>query len=419
MVYFVPLQSDGRRISLPLQIRCYKLNFLWPFKENANLLSRVLNDVALFVSVLCYFGTIVGEFTFVSEHLDNLSAIADCLSTSFVGVQYIIRIFVLYRRQRPMKKLLEKFYRNIYFTSADEATLYRQIGIIMRYANILTRFYYITIVLFLGLYAYDVACIGLASPDKPFIYRMSFRWYDAQAPLPFIITAIYTGWLTISCVTIWAAEDYTMCLVLCHASFRYKELRLYLRRLLETARAEVSCEEARSMSRNENLHQVFRRRFYDIFRRQQHLNGFIAEAKAHFTHQIFYTMSFGVLLLCVVSFQFQRTEMGIEWSKYIAWIISQTAQFLLIGYFGQMLMDETIGLQNCFYSCRWEDLLPLGDQHSNKFLLYDIKFAIMNSQKPIVLDGMKFFPLTYSTVGLGLRTAISYFMFLNTMSNAN
>lgn len=41
-----------------------------------------------------------------------------------------------------------------------------------------------------------------------------------------------------------------------------------------------------------------------------------------------------------------------------------------------------------------------GDPHSNKLLLSDVKFAIMNSQEPIVLDGMKFFPLTYSTVSV-------------------
>lgn len=40
----------------------------------------------------------------------------------------------------------------------------------------------------------------------------------------------------------------------------------------------------------------------------------------------------------------------------------------------------------------------LGDPRSNKLLLGDVQFAIMNSQEPIVFDGMKFFPLTYSTV---------------------
>lgn len=124
--------------------------------------------------------------------------------------------------------------------------------------------------LLIAQYTYDVISVGLASPDKPFIYRMSFRWYDAQVPLPFIITAIYTGWLTISSVTIWAAEDYTFCLVLCHASFRYKELRLDLQCSLETARAEVSSGVTRF--RNEDLHTAFRRHLYDVFRRQQRLN---------------------------------------------------------------------------------------------------------------------------------------------------
>ncbi|XP_017482676.1 PREDICTED: odorant receptor 74a-like [Rhagoletis zephyria] len=412
MDYFVPLQFDGRGISLPVQMIGYKCNFLWPLKENANLLSRVVNYIGLSVNILFYFGTILGELSFIYENMGNIPAIADCLSTALMGGQYIIRIFVLTTRNRSMRTLLKKFYRNIYFTNADDLALYRQLKAIVRYANIFTQFYYAPMLLLIAQYAYDVISVGLASPDKPFIYRMSFRWYDAQVPLPFIITAIYTGWLTISTVTIWAAEDYTLCLVLCHASFRYKELRLELQRLLETARAEAHF-------RNEDMHTAFRRHLYDVFRRQQRLNSFIAEAKAHFTHQIFYIMSFGVLLLCVVSFQFQRTEMGIGWSKYIAWLISQTSQFLLIGYFGQMLMNETTELKNSFYSCRWEDLLPLGDQKSNKILLRDIKFAIMNAQKPIVLEGMKIFPLTYATVGTALRSAVSYFMFLNTMNNAN
>ncbi|XP_011185366.2 odorant receptor 13a-like [Zeugodacus cucurbitae] len=404
MDYFVPLQFDNRPIKLPIQITGYKFNCLWPLKEDASVLWRLFNNVCLSVSVLCYIGTILGEFTFIAENL----------CTSFMGVQYIIRIFVLLSRQRPLRQLLRNFYRDIYFTDADDAALCKEINSIIRFINIFTQFYYVPMVLILGLYVYEVASVGMASPDKPFIYRMSFRWYDAQAPLQFIITAIYSGWLTISCVTIWTAEDYTLCMVLCHASFRYKKLRLDLEQLLETARADLRSGETRCT--NLNLHIAFRRRLCDIFQRQQRLNGFVAEAKAHFTHQIFYVMSFGVLLLCVVSFQFQSSPISVEWSKYISWIISQTSQFLLIGYFGQMLMDETTELRNSFYCCRWEDLLALGDLRSNKLLLGDVQFAIMNSQEPIVFDGMKFFPLTYSTVSSALRSAVSYFMFLNTMS---
>ncbi|XP_020717798.1 uncharacterized protein LOC110119025 [Ceratitis capitata] len=417
MDFFVPLQHDNSPIILPIQVAGYKFNFLWPLKEDANVFMRLISSLCLGVSILCYIGTILGEVTFVAENFSDIPAVADCLSTSFMGIQYIIRIFVLLSRQRPMRKLLTNFYRDIYFTSADDGALYKEINTIIRFVNIFTRFYYTPMVLILGLYTYDVASVGLAYPDKPFIYRMSFRWYDAQAPLPFIITAIYSGWLTISTVTIWTAEDYTLCMVLCHASFRYKKLRLDLQELFEASRADLRCGEARR--KNEDLHTAFRRRLCDIFQRQQDLNGFVAEAKAHFTHQIFYTLSFGVLLLCVVSFQFQSTQMTVEWSKYIAWLISQTSQFLLIGYFGQMLMDETTDLQNSFYFCHWEDLLSLGDIRSNKLLLRDLEFAIMNAQKPIVFDGMKIFPLTYSTVSSALRSAVSYFMFLNTMNNTN
>lgn len=134
-----------------------------------------------------------------------------------------------------------------------------------------TQFYYVPMMLILILYVYDVASIGLASPHKPFIYRMSFRWYDAQAPQQFIITAIYSGWLTISTVTLWTAEDYTLCLVLCHASFRYKKLRLDLQQLLEMARADLKSGETRCTNRN--LHTAFRRRLCEIFQRQQLLNG--------------------------------------------------------------------------------------------------------------------------------------------------
>nr|AKI29034.1 odorant receptor 35a [Bactrocera dorsalis] len=417
MDYFVPLQFGNRPIKLPIQVAGYKFNFLWPLKEDAGILSRLVNNICLSVSVLCYIGTIVGEFTFIGENIADIAAVAECLCTSFMGVQYIIRIFVLLSRQRALRKLLRNFYRDIYFTPADDAGLYKEINSIMRFMNIFTQFYYVPMMLILVLYVYDVASVGLASPDKPFIYRMSFRWYDAQVPLQFIITAIYSGWLTISCVTIWTAEDYTLCLVLCHASFRYKKLRLDLQQLLEMARADLKCGE--TPCTNQNLHIAFRRRLREIFRRQQRLNGFVAEVKAHFTHQIFYIMSFGVLLLCVVSFQFQSGPITVASSKYISWLISQTAQFLLIGYFGQMLMDETTELRNSFYCCRWEDLLVLGDPHSNKLLLGDVQFVIMNSQEPIVFDGMKFFPLTYSTVSAALRSAVSYFMFLNTMNGEN
>lgn len=161
--------------------------------------------------------------------------------------------------------------KRLTISSADDGALYKEINTIIRFVNIFTRFYYTPMVLILGLYTYDVASVGLAYPDKPFIYRMSFRWYDAQAPLPFIITAIYSGWLTISTVTIWTAEDYTLCMVLCHASFRYKKLRLDLQELFEASRADLRCGEARR--KNVDLHTAFRRRLCDIFQRQQDLNG--------------------------------------------------------------------------------------------------------------------------------------------------
>lgn len=116
MEYFVPLQFDNRPIILPIQVAGYKFNFLWPLKEDASILSRLVNNICLGVSVLCYIGTILGEFTFIGENIGDIPAVAECLCTSFMGVQYIIRIFVLLSRQRALRKLLRNFYRDIYFT---------------------------------------------------------------------------------------------------------------------------------------------------------------------------------------------------------------------------------------------------------------------------------------------------------------
>ncbi|XP_067637075.1 odorant receptor 74a-like isoform X2 [Eurosta solidaginis] len=363
------------------------------------------------MSICCYLLTILGELTFMIENIDNIAKVADCLSTSFMGIQYIIRIFLHIIHRPETRNLLTNFYKYIYFTDAENAKLNKKIKLQIRYADIFTKIYYTAGIAFITLYALDVMRVGLTSPDKPFIYRMSFRWYDAQVPLPFLITALYSTWLTYSTVAIWAAEDYMLCVVLCHCSYRYKELRMNLEHLLDASRKDVNLTgEAYT---NMDLHKAFRRRLYDVFRRQQQFNRFTAMAKAHFSYQIFSIMFFGVLLLCLVAFQFQRAD----WAKYITWLISQIIQFLLIGYFGQMLTDETTELKNSFFFCQWEDLLPLGDQHSNKLLLRDIKFALMNSQNPIVFNGMKLFPLTLAAVGSALRAGASYYMFLNTMSN--
>ncbi|XP_037931618.1 odorant receptor 74a-like [Teleopsis dalmanni] len=414
MGYFVPMLKNNKHLAYPLQFNGYKYNFIWPLSENSPWWQRCLKGILILISLCFYVLTIAGEYTFVLENGNNIPDLADCLSTTFMGTQYIFRISVWVKRQNEMRALYRRFYKQIYFIDTEDADFNKEIKNYTRFVDFFTKLYYVPMMLLYMMFGYEFYTQGMASRDKPHIYRMSIHWYDAQAPLPYIFTAVYSGWLCWSCVGVWAADDFSLCVMLCHASYRYKALQKNLGNLLKEVREEA----AKCLQPADQLHTIFRRKLYQVLSREQKLKSFIDEAKQHFTYAIFCCLFFGVLLQCVVLFQLQSSTFGVGWLKYIAWLISQVSELIMIGHFGQMLMDEASAMQNSYYMCQWEKLLPYGNQLMNKSLMLDIRSAIQNAETPVVFDGLRMFALSHSTVGTALRSAMSYFMFLNTMNDA-
>lgn len=130
--------------------------------------------------------------------------------------------------------------------------------------NFFTKFYLTPGIFFIVNFTLDGLNYNLwEDRNKPYIYKMSFHFYDAQQPVAYVITGIYTSWCSWSVVNMMMMGDFILCTVLLHLAYRYKALRKRTENMFKTAQANAKNEF--------EMQQHFRKDLYNIFKKQQDL----------------------------------------------------------------------------------------------------------------------------------------------------
>ncbi|XP_055837978.1 odorant receptor 13a-like [Episyrphus balteatus] len=410
MNLFVPVTAKGEEINL-IQFWFFKFSWLWPLASNSPKYDLVLVNLLALLGLSCFVGTVYAEFLFMNDHEGDLAKIAECLCTTFIGTQFIIRILHLMFRRHQMRDVLKKFYGSIYVPKSENEQLHIACEKSLRLVYFMSFTFFVT----LSLMFTAVGLLVIGDPHsrtKPYLYKMRFA-YDSQDPWNYAFTTLYTGWVGFASVTLIAAQDCFIGTTLTYCAARYDLLQNDLDTLYERS---IRSFEYPSKPL-QDFHKVFRRKLGIIIQKQQDLDRFMPDLQSFVSVTLFVLISFGVFLLCVLAFQLAKNDLSIETLKYFFWLVSQCLEFVVVGSFGQRCTDAAAKMANSYYMCNWESLLDFGDVKANAELIRDISFAIYRSQKSVHLNGMKFVILSLSSIGSAMSSSVSYFMFLNTMED--
>nr|AOE48092.1 putative odorant receptor OR26 [Scaeva pyrastri] len=414
MKFFIPITAKGEQLKSAL-FWLFKLSWVWPMDpDSSGYWTLVVNCLAL-LFLSCFFGTVYAEFLFITEHEGDIAKIAECLCTTFVGTQLIIRILHLIVRRNQMRDVLQKFYREIYLHNTEDEKRHNDCESNLRLVYFMSITFFLTL-FFMYLSVAIVVARDPTSRSKPYLYQMQFS-YDSQLPWNYAFTTLYTGWVGISTVTIISAEDCLIGITLRYCEMRYTMLHEDLEKLYETSLKSLVTKKPTLYHQTNDLYKIFNQKLKVIIGKQQGIDRFFEDLKSFLSIPIFFVVTFGVFLLCTVAFQLQKNDLSVETLKYFFWLVSQCLEFLVIGFFGQRCTDAAAKMADSYYMCNWESLLIHNDSKTNAKLIRDITFAIYRSQKSVHLNGMNFMILSLDSIGSAMSSSVSYFMFLNTMED--
>ncbi|XP_055918659.1 odorant receptor 13a-like [Eupeodes corollae] len=267
MNLFVPVTAKGEEIK-SFQFWFFKFSWVWPLASNSPKYQLVLVNSLALLFLSCFLGTVYAEFLFITDHEGDVAMIAECLCTTFIGTQFIIRILYLIFHRNQMKDVLQKFYKNIYVHKSEDEKRHDACEKSLRLVYFMSFSFFVTLtIMYTG-----VAVLVIRDPysrSKPYLYKMRFA-YDSQEPLNYAFTTLYTGWVGFASVTLIAAQDCFIGTTLTYCAVRYDMLRDDLDTLFE--RSIRSLTHGSISGRDNNLHKIFQQKLKVIIQKHQTLD---------------------------------------------------------------------------------------------------------------------------------------------------
>lgn len=111
-----PLLPDGRKAPLSWPIALFRItnNICWPIEENASWLAVVFDRFCWYLAFILFVITNDAEFRYLRVNINNLDEMLTGVPTYLVLIEIHLRAFTLGWRKQDFRRLLEKFYRQIY-----------------------------------------------------------------------------------------------------------------------------------------------------------------------------------------------------------------------------------------------------------------------------------------------------------------
>ena len=129
----------------------------------------------------------------------------------------------------------------------------------------------------------------------------------------------------------------------------------------------------------------------DLINRHNNLLEIIEKLKLIFEPSCLFSFVLSSVIMCIVSFVF-LTIMDdlLSCMFYVVYIVLAGSQIWLLCYFGQKLLNSSVGVANQIYECEWTEL---DDNDFKKQIIV----IIARAQRPEILTAMGFADISLET----------------------
>ncbi|KAH8395043.1 hypothetical protein KR215_006063, partial [Drosophila sulfurigaster] len=398
---YQPRLRDGQAIPLPWPVAMYRrLNHtVWPLEDGASRLVVLLEKISIFVGFLIFTLHNEVDFHYLIANRKDIDKMLTGAPTYLVLVEIQIRGFELAVRKDDFKRLLQKFYADIYVSQESQPELYTRIQRLMLGTRLNSIAY------LLALFNFSlVPVLNIIYHRRDMLYQQVYLFDNTK--LYFFLPLICMNyWVGIIITTMLFGELNVLGELMAHLNTRYlllsSDLNKICKRLLEDEnRDEVAAK--------------YRRALIHIMRRNDALNQFGQEMEKEFSFRIFIMFSFSAVLLCVMGFKAYTNPAGNI--VYIIWFMAKFCELLAFGMIGSILYATTDELSTMYYSCNWEQIIYRSSNARENVLLMKLVFqAIQINSRPFFLTGLKYFRVTLVAVLKIIQGAFSYFTFLTSI----
>ncbi|XP_023179353.2 odorant receptor 74a [Drosophila hydei] len=398
---YLPRLRDGKAAPMPWPLAMYRrLNHIaWPLEDGVSRRAVLLERFVIFVGFLVFCLHNEVDMHYCLAYRKDIDKMLTGMPTYLVLFELQIRGFQLAVKKDAFKRLLQKYYADIYVTQEAEPAIFARIQRQM----LATR---------LNSAAYLLALLNFSLvPVQNIIYHRRDMLYQQiylfdNTKLYFFIPLICANyWVGIIITSMLFGELNVLGELMTHLNARYELLRRDLngmaKQLLESAHpAEIAAK--------------YRRAVIHILRRNAALNQFGQEMELEFSFRIFVLFAFSAALLCAMGFKAYTNPAGNI--VYIVWFAAKLCELLALGMLGSILYATTDGLSLMYYTCDWEHIVyKSSNAPENVQLMKLITLAIEINSRPFCLTGLKYFRVTLVAVLKIIQGAFSYFTFLTSM----
>lgn len=290
MHYYQPRLKDGSFAPLPWPVAMYRrLNHVvWPLEDGASRGSRWLDQLLIFIGFLVFCLHNEVDFHYLIANRKDIDKMLTGMPTYLVLVEIQIRGFQLALHKDDFKRLLQKFFAEIYVSQESEPELFARIQRQMLPTRLNTLLYLAALLNF-GL----VPVQNVIYHRREMLYQQVYLFDNTQ--LKYYIPLLCCNyWVGFNITSMLFGELNVLGELMMHLNARYVNLGRDL---------GLSVQELLKHGDPAHIARDYRRELTRILRRNVALNLFGEQLEKEFSFRIFIMFSFSAALLCAMGFK--------------------------------------------------------------------------------------------------------------------
>ncbi|KAM7350977.1 odorant receptor 74a-like [Cochliomyia hominivorax] len=398
-ILYRPRLPNGKPVPLNWALKLYRWTNIicWPLEDNVH---RWCHLVDRFLWVLGFMSFAVhndAELRYLRVYFNNLDEMLTGVPTYLVLIELHLRAFSLGLRKEDFKKLLKKFYAEIYIEESTNSKLFKQIQRQIRPILTFSLFYFCA----LNSYIFTAVYV-LATNKRELLYKMipivdyknNFYYF-----FPLLLSNIWVGFIV---TTMMFGEGNMMGFLIFNLNGRYLMMR-------ENFNKKVNALLKTDL--NGYIVDRYERVLMETLKENLRLNKFAHEIQEEFSFRIFVMFSFSAISLCALGFKVYTSP--VNSIGYAFWAIGKIQEILAFGELGSTIISTTDQLSTMYYESQWESIIERSPNTAdNVKLLKFVNLSICTNRKPFHFTGLNFFNVSLISVVAILQGAGSYFTFL-------
>ncbi|XP_061400974.1 odorant receptor 74a-like, partial [Musca vetustissima] len=319
-----PRLPNGKKAPLSWPIVVFRLTNIicWPLEENASWMAVVFDRFCWYLAFFIFVVTNDAEFRYLRVNINNLDEMLTGVPTYLVLIEIHLRAFTLGWRKQDLRRLLAKFYREIYIEKSVHPEIYKNIRSQLMPIFALSSFYLTALISYILLPIYFLS-IG----SRELMYKM-IPTFDYTPLWIYLLCCLSTLWVGFIVATMMLGEATVLSTLVFHLNGRYLMMREKL-----MAKVELLLEKR---SRYENITEEYKKILVETLQENVALNRFAQEIQEEYSFRLFVMVAFMAASLCALGFKVYTSP--ITSIGYIFWAIGKIQEIIAIGTMGSTIV---------------------------------------------------------------------------------